>query len=142
MPESRLRLCLKNSKSHGSCNNIQRCPGAGQTQKGVEHPLPVSVTFFLQKKKVTKEKLSLYYHDDDSETLRQDGAIKSRAVAARLLSRRTRRTALASTADSAQTEPLRDDQCQFAFGKLLTLNQHSIFTLVGGFCCNSSSNKQ
>ena len=45
------------------------------------------------KKKVTKEKLSIYCHDDDSETLRQEGAIRSRAVAARLLSRRTRRTA-------------------------------------------------
>jgi hypothetical protein len=35
------------------------CPRVGRTSKGVTRPLPVSVTFFLQKKKVTKEKLSL-----------------------------------------------------------------------------------
>ena len=35
-----------------------------------------------------RKKTSLYSHDDDSETLRQDGAIKSRAVAARLFSLR------------------------------------------------------
>ena len=53
--------------------------------------------------------MSLYCHDDDSETLRQDGAKKSRAVAARLLSRRTRRTAFVNTAVSARTPALRSE---------------------------------
>jgi len=47
-----------------------------------------------------------------------------RSIAARLLSRRTRRTAFSGFSSD---RTLRDDQCKFAFGKLLTFFSHSSF---------------
>ncbi|MBP8081876.1 MAG: hypothetical protein KAZ87_01610 [Spirochaetes bacterium] len=60
----------------------------------------------------------------DPHPVRHDGAIKSRAIAARLLSRRTRRTAFSGFGSD---RTLRDDQCKFAFGKLLTFFSNSSF---------------